>query len=176
MGVTLSGVEGRAVSAVPITPTATHSTVRARILMSKAATERLAATLEHGVQDYVIMSVDGLLAVRGQLIIDSIRSDAGMTGGNVIIDWSGATISHNGNAVGLSRTELRLLAGLTEGNGNAVGRAALITRGWPRKIGKWSNMENALTVYICALRKRLAAIGLGGALETVRGCGYRLTL
>ena len=39
-----------------------------------------------------------------------------------------------------------------------------------------SERENALAVYVCTLRKRLAAIGLGQALQTVRGVGYRLVL
>jgi len=71
---------------------------------------------------------------------------------------------------------LRLLSGLLENNGQAVRRETLIERAWPRRRPGGSETENVLAVYICTLRKRLAAIGLANALHTIRGVGYRIAL
>jgi DNA-binding response OmpR family regulator len=57
-----------------------------------------------------------------------------------------------------------------------VTRAQLIERVWAGSNLRRSERENALTVYICTLRKRLSSVGLGGALHTVRRMGYRLAL
>jgi DNA-binding response OmpR family regulator len=45
---------------------------------------------------------------------------------------------------------------------------------WPGSAMAAPDRLNALTVYVCSLRKRLLAIGAGSALVTVRGVGYRL--
>jgi len=57
-----------------------------------------------------------------------------------------------------------------------VPRATLISRAWPKRKPVAAERENALGVYIHSLRKRLAAIGLANALQTVRTVGYRLDL
>ena len=52
----------------------------------------------------------------------------------------------------------------------------LDARAWPKRKLPAAERENALGVYIHSLRKRLAAIGLRNALQTVRRVGYRLEL
>jgi DNA-binding winged helix-turn-helix (wHTH) protein len=71
---------------------------------------------------------------------------------------------------------LRLLAALFDGAGKPVSRKELIARVWPSDDMPATERENALAVYVCSLRKRLAAIGAASALVTVRGHGYRLTV
>ena len=145
--------------------------------MSAPAAARLLQMIAAGVDDYVISSADGRISVRGRLSIESVDcSEQCLPGSNVVVDWSRATIANDGNCVRLSRTELRLLSALLENNGQPVRRATLIERGWPRREVGSSESENVLAVYICALRKRLAAIGLPSALQTVRGIGYRIAL
>jgi DNA-binding response OmpR family regulator len=78
--------------------------------------------------------------------------------------------------VSLSRTELRLLSGLLESNGEPVAGATLIERAWPGDGAPGGDPKNLLAVYVWSLRKRLSAIGLGSALKTVRGTGYRMAL
>jgi DNA-binding response OmpR family regulator len=145
--------------------------------MSAPATARLVQVIATGVDEFIITSADGRISVRARLSIDTVDfAEQCLPGTNVVVDWTRATISNEGSCVRLSRTELRLLSGLLDNNGQAVRRGALIERAWPRRKLLGIECENALAVYICALRKRLAAIGLANALQTVRGVGYRIAL
>ena len=156
---------------------ANEQTVGARLSMSARATARLAQVIATGADDFVITSADGRISVRARLSIDSVDfCEQCVPGSNVVVDWTRATISNEGNCIRLSRTELRLLSGLLENNGHVVRRETLIERAWPRRELRSVETENALAVYICSLRKRLAAIGLSNVLETLRGVGYRLSL
>jgi DNA-binding response OmpR family regulator len=152
-------------------------TVEARLSMSAPATARLVQAIATGADEFVLTSADGRISVRARLSIDSVDfSEQCLPGSNVVVDWTRATVANDGNCVRLSRTELRLLSGLLENNGQAVRRETLIERAWPRRRPGGSETENALAVYICTLRKRLGAIGLANALETIRGVGYRIAL
>jgi DNA-binding response OmpR family regulator len=151
--------------------------VGARLAMSAPATARLVQVIATGVDEFVITSADGRLSVRARLTIDSVDfAEQCLPGSNVVVDWPRATISNEGICVRLARTELRLLSALLENNGQAVRRETLIERAWPRRKLRAGESENALAVYVCALRKRLAAIGLANALQTIRGVGYRIAL
>ena len=77
--------------------------------------------------------------------------------GRLFIDWSRSTVSNESNRVRLSRTELRLLEALLRADGATVTRLQLIERVWTGSSLRRSERENALTVYICTLRKRLNA-------------------
>jgi DNA-binding response OmpR family regulator len=145
--------------------------------MSAPATARLVQVIATGVDEFIITSADGRISVRARVSIESVDfAEQCLPGTNVVVDWTRATISNEGSCVRLSRTELRLLSGLLDNNGQAVRRGTLIERAWPRRKLLGVESENALAVYICALRKRLAAIGLANALQTVRGVGYRIAL
>ena len=162
-----------------ITATASSSarTVDARLSMSAPATGRLVQAIATGADEFVITSADGRISVRARVAIDSIdAAEQCIPGSNVTVDWTRATVSNEGSCVRLARTELRLLSALLENNGQAVRRETLIERAWPRRKLGAGESENALAVYVCALRKRLAAIGLANALETIRGVGYRIAL
>ena len=152
-------------------------TVGARLAMSAPATTRLVQAIATGVDEFVLTSADGRISVRARLSIDSVDfAEQCLPGSNVVVDWTRATVSNDGSCVRLSRTELRLLSGLLENNGQAVRRETLIERAWPRRRLGGSEIENVLAVYICTLRKRLAAIGLANALQTIRGVGYRIAI
>ena len=152
-------------------------TVGARLSMSAPATMRLVQAAATGVDEFVLTSADGRISVRARLSIDSVDFDEQcLPGSNVVVDWTRATVSNDGSCVRLSRTELRLLSGLLENNGQAVRRETLIERAWPRRSLRAGEAENVLAVYICTLRKRLAAIGLANALQTIRGVGYRIAI
>jgi len=145
--------------------------------MSGPSTARLVQMIATGVDEFVLTSADGRISVRARLSIDSVDfSEQCLPGSNVVVDWTRATVANDGNCVRLSRTELRLLSGLLENNGQAVRRETLIERAWPRRRPGGGETENVLAVYICTLRKRLAAIGLANALHTIRGVGYRIAL
>ena len=151
--------------------------VTARLVMSAPASQRLLQLVGEGVYDYLLIPVNGGLSVRLNLTINTVQSiEQPATGGKVVIDWVRSAVSNGDNRIAMSRTELRLLNALLERPNIAVPRADLIAKLWPTETRTLSDTENALGVYVCGLRKRLAAIGLGTALQTVRGVGYRIRL
>jgi DNA-binding response OmpR family regulator len=151
--------------------------ITAKIVLTPRAAERLVRAVASGTDRYILVTADGGLSLHVRLAIDPNQPDEQRVGnGKLVVDWPLATISSGRNHVTISRTELRLLGGLLEGNGHPVPRAQLIARAWPRDQISPTERDNALAVYICTLRKHLAAIGLGHALLTVRGLGYRLMI
>jgi DNA-binding response OmpR family regulator len=151
--------------------------ISARLITTARSSERLLQSAGEGTEDFILSSVDGRVSVRVRLAIGDVEAAAQrLADSSVTVDWSRATVSHARNRVTLSRTELRLFSGLVEASGEPVPRAALIARAWPRDRLPGPERENALGVYVFSLRKRLAAIGLGDVLRTVRGVGYRLVL
>jgi DNA-binding response OmpR family regulator len=152
-------------------------TVHARLQTTIIAGRRLIDALEAGANDFVLTSVHGTLSIRVRLAIKGVHSEEQHVGAsNVSVDWSRSTVTSGRSTITLSNTELRLLAALLEGNDAPVARLALISRIWPADSLPIHDRENALAVYVCSLRKRLTGIGLGSALQTVRGVGYRLSL
>lgn len=144
--------------------------------MSPRAGERLQQHVSHDGDEFVLSSADGQLSVRLRLSLqrESLEPRAGDA--SVLIDWSQSTIARGRRRVALSRTELRLLAALLEDGGKPVTRSVIIGRVWPDSALTTAQRENALAVYVCTLRKRLSAVGLASALQTVRGTGYRFVL
>jgi len=142
--------------------------------MSGGASERLLQLVDDGVCDYLLIPLHGGVSVRLNLSIDMVQSiEQPVAGGKVVIDWVRSAVSNGDNRIAMSRTELRLLNALLERPNVAVPRADLIAKLWPVESCTLSDSENTLGVYVWSLRKRLAAIGLGTALQTVRGVGYR---
>jgi OmpR family two-component system response regulator YxdJ len=137
--------------------------------------QRLLDTLQNGDQEFIVTSLDGSLSTRVRLSIDGMHADEEPVGAaQVAVDWSRSTISNGPSRVALSRTELLLLGALLAEAEAPISRAALIRNVWPADSLPISDRANALAVYVFSLRKRLATIGLEGALQTVRGVGYRL--
>ncbi len=150
--------------------------ISVHIVTSVAGGERLLGAVASGVENFSVVSDDGKVAVRVHLTIDSMQvAEERLGDTEVIVDWSRGTISNGESRVRLARMELRLLAALVERNGSPISRSQLAGRLWPAANGT-PDKENGLAVYVCGLRKRLAAIGMGSALQTVRGVGYRLVI
>ena len=73
--------------------------------------------------------------------------------------------------VKLTPREWRIMQHLMANAGRAVPRAELIEAGW----GTGSHVtENSVDVYVGYLRRKLAQLGAGTRIETVRGVGFRL--
>ena len=152
-------------------------TIVAQMITTPAASERLMRAVEEGLSDFVITSADGSVAIRGRLSVDAVHvTEESFGGGAVVIDWAEGVVSNGRNRVSLSRTELRVLNALLERNGKATRRTVLVARIWPNDAANAADHDNALPVYMCGLRKRLTAIGLGSVIGTVRGVGYRISL
>ncbi len=151
--------------------------IDAQLHMSRAAADRLLEATQSESDGYVLSSRDGRVSVRVSLSLAKVTTTAHHTAhGRLVVDWSRSLASKGGSRVLLSQTEMRLLAALLESEGQAVSRARLIKRVWPDDILGASDRQNALAVYICSLRKRLAAIGMRSVLQTVRTQGYRIVL
>lgn len=89
--------------------------------------------------------------------------------GGAILDTSDATLIVNGEKTDLSKNEYRILQILMERHGVTVSREELMERLWETDCYV---DENALTVNITRLRKKLASSGLEDFICTKRGFGY----
>ena len=144
--------------------------------MTAGGGARLFKYLAEG-SDCILISPDGRVSIKVQLALETAQiTEERFVDGSLVIDWQACTVSHGRRRTALSRTELRLLAALLEGEGKPVPRARLIAHGWPGYEMSGADKENDLAVYICALRKQLARIGLAEILRTVRGTGYALAI
>jgi DNA-binding response OmpR family regulator len=78
-----------------------------------------------------------------------------------------------GRDLGLTWTELRLLAFLMRHRGQALSKDQLLTQVWSYDAYD----HNLVEVHISALRRKLETTGAGGArlIHTVRGIGYRFS-
>lgn len=87
------------------------------------------------------------------------------------LDRAKSTLEWNGRRVDLSRNELRLMDCLAHKLGQVVSREELLE-------ALWDDIDfvddNTLTVNVTRVRKKLEELGIAGAIETVRGQGYKL--
>lgn len=156
-------------------PMVAENSFEAVVETSGAAGRRLVDALAEGTRDFVLSATDGSISIRVRLRhAGAAKTRHSVAGRLLTADWSNAAIEHDGFRVRLSRTELRLLATLLESGSVPLSRAELIERVWPNDELPDAERENAIAVYICSLRKRLNAIGLSGAIVTMRGVGYHL--
>ena len=79
------------------------------------------------------------------------------------------TLSYQGKHIGLSKNEYRILLILMKNKGKVVSREKLMEALW--QTDEFVD-ENALTVNVGRLRKKLEAAGLAGFIETKFGVGY----
>jgi hypothetical protein len=85
------------------------------------------------------------------------------------LDEDARELAVDGRTVRLSRLECDVLAYLREREGQPVAREALLRDVWGYE---WTGGSNVVEVAVSGLRRKLGA--RAGALETVRGVGYRL--
>jgi DNA-binding response OmpR family regulator len=152
-----------------------QKTVTARLSLSASALTRL-LSVSGSASEWILSSVDGSTTVRVRLAIASVP-DAAMSIGSrgVELDFARNLLSHRARQVTLTRMELRLLGALLEHAPDTVPRAELIARLWSSaRVCK--ETEGALAVWICALRRRFAALGVQDAIRTARNTGYSLAV
>lgn len=87
----------------------------------------------------------------------------------VILNTSDATLTYNGKKIELTKNEYRILQLLMENRGRTVSRDAIMTRLWENDSFV---DENALTVSVTRLRRKLEAAGLEEFIATKKGLGY----
>lgn len=86
-----------------------------------------------------------------------------------ILNTADASLVYAGEKIELSKNEYRILEVLMENKGRTVSRDTLMTRLW--ETDSYVD-ENALTVNMTRLRKKLDSTGLSSFITTKRGMGY----
>ena len=86
-----------------------------------------------------------------------------------ILNTSDASLTYNGERIELTKNDYRILRTLMENKGKVVSRDALMERLW--ETDSFVD-ENALTVNIARLRKKLELAGLNDFIVTKKGMGY----
>jgi hypothetical protein len=115
------------------------------------------------VLDFGPGSVDGWLA---GLVATELGLEA-----NVAVDEAGREVRFDGRTIQLTPLEYGVLRCLEEHEGRAVSRATLLEAVWGYESDVGSNVVD---VVVRRLRSKLGHAT--GAIETVRGTGYRLTI
>ena len=90
--------------------------------------------------------------------------------GPLVVDPGAGTASWQGREVELSGREAALLHALAGRPGRAMTKDELLAVVW----GDGAAARNVVEVYVGYLRRKLAAVGAGDLVTTVRGRGYRL--
>lgn len=86
-----------------------------------------------------------------------------------ILNTSDASLTYNGERIELTKNDYRILRTLMENKGKVVSRDTLMERLW--ETDSFVD-ENALTVNIARLRKKLEQVGLSDFIVTKKGMGY----
>jgi DNA-binding response OmpR family regulator len=128
------------------------------------------AGLERGADDYVTkpFRFEELLArVRARLRDERTVERTVLRAGEVVLDLRTRRASTRGRTVDLTAREFTMLEVLIRHAGQVLSREQLLSHVWGYDYDPGSNVVD---VYIGYLRRKLGQ----GAIETVRGMGYRL--
>lgn len=135
--------------------------------------------LENGADDYITKPFDYdivLAKIRSQL--RRTYGDYAAAGGDRAVQLEGLKLdkdrlylSLGDRKVELSLTEVKMLEELMRRGEEVVSRDRLLEKIWDDQVFV---DDNTLNVYVTRVRKKLAALGIEEALQTVRGQGYRL--
>lgn len=137
--------------------------------------------LENGADDYISKPFEL------EVVLAKIRShfrraygDYALSNANRILNRDGLLLYldryeliYQGKKTELSKKELVLMEVLMNKAGQVVSRQYLLEKLWDENTFV---DDNTLNVYITRMRKKLKDIGITGAIEVVRGVGYRLKI
>ena len=143
-------------------------------LTARDAVEDRVRGLDAGADDYLVKPFveDELLArLRALLRRGSLPIRSTLEVGDLVIDRGGRVVRVGGREVMLGTTEFRLLEYLAANAGIAVTRAQILERVWGEDF---DGSSNVVDVYVSAVRKKLAAVGVRDCISTVWGVGYSL--
>jgi DNA-binding response OmpR family regulator len=136
-----------------------------------ALPDRLAGFAAGG-DDYVTKPFDlEEVVARLQALVRRSGGEAATDVAGLHIDPTERTASKDGESVGLTPTELRLLATLAASRGKVCARLELVRAAWP--YGAIVH-DNTLDVYVARLRRKLSRLPTPPEIVTLHGTGYRL--
>ncbi|MEF2964300.1 response regulator transcription factor [Paenibacillus sp. M1] len=135
--------------------------------------------LENGADDYITKPFDYDIVLAK--IMSQLRRCYGTyagTGGERVVELAGLRLdkdrlylSLQDQKTELSLTEVKMLDELMTRSEEVVSRDRLLEKIWDDQAFV---DDNTLNVYVTRVRKKLSALGIEDALQTVRGSGYRL--
>lgn len=158
--------EIRAISKVPI------------IFVSSAADNmNIVMAMTMGADDFIAKPFDGsVLVAKVQALLrrtyDFGDSVPVLEHHGALLNTEDGSLSFNGEKIPLSKNEFRILLVLMKNKGKIVSREKLMEALW--QTDSFVD-ENALTVNVGRLRKKLENAGLEGFIETKFGQGYIIT-
>lgn len=150
------------------------SSVPIVFLSSASDNMNIVMAMNMGGDDFIAKPFDlGVLTAKIQAILR--RSyDFGLQSGlmehrGAILNTSDATLTYQGQKVELTKNEYKLLQVLLQNKGKVVGRETLMTKLW--ETDSFVD-ENALSVNMARLRRKLLDLGLEDFITTRKGIGY----
>jgi DNA-binding response OmpR family regulator len=137
-----------------------------------SVTDRLTG-FQIGADDYLVkpFAIEELLARVRVTLRRAGRHTEPLEAGDVLVDEHAGLAFRNGQPLGLTPTELRLLAFFVRHRGLVLSKTQLLSQVW----GYDAYDPNVVEVHVSALRHKLEEHG-PRVVETVRGLGYRLVV
>lgn len=147
-----------------------HRNMPVLILTARDNWHEKVSGIDAGADDYLTkpFHMEELLArLRALIRRSGNHASAQWVCGDIVLDTRRAQVAVNGQAVNLTAHEYRVLAILMQHMGEVVSRNELVEHIYAQDFDRDSN---TIDVFIGRLRKKLPP----GAIETVRGLGYRM--
>ncbi|WP_101698574.1 response regulator transcription factor [Clostridium minihomine] len=145
------------------------------IFLSSASDNiNIVMAMNMGGDDFIAKPFDlEVLTAKVQAVLRRAYDFVGQTGlmehRGAILNTSDATLTYQGNKTELTKNEYKLLQTLLQNKGKVVSRETLMTKLW--ETDSFVD-ENALSVNMTRLRRKLEETGLTDFISTRKGIGY----
>jgi two-component system, OmpR family, response regulator len=142
-------------------------------LTARSSVQDRVTGFEVGADDYLVkpFAVEELLARVRAVLRRTGRLGVPLEVGDLLVDEDTGFACRAGHDLGLTSTELRLLAFLIRHRGAVLSKPQLLSQVW----GYDAYDPNVVEVHVSALRRKLEAHG-PRVIRTVHGLGYRLVV